>query len=225
MLRTALSLALLALVPTVSALPAFAGDSLTGKYLETRTCQVYTGPCFANAETAMAGREAVMAWNIEDGSKGGVDLAGLSVVMVVRGNDTLAYKGLEDPKELKAAIIVDEKASEAQREALVAFVKEHTGRAGNEVVRVDAAPISMSLDTGELKGSLQAGELVKLSTRKAKAGDCICSNEVAYYPPLAQVERFAPGVSIEAEYKGKGLGTRWSTPGSRSAYMGEFQYE
>ena len=225
MLRTALSLALLALVPTVSALPAFAGDSVTGKYLETRTCQVYTGPCFANAETALAGREAVMAWNIEDGSRGGVDLSGLSVVMVVRGNDTLAYKGLEDPKELKAAIIVDEKASEAQREALIAFAKEHTGRAGKEVVRVDTAPISMSLDTGELKGNLKAGELVKLSTRQAKAGDCICSNEVAYYPPLTQVERFAAGVSIEAEYKGRGLGTSWSTPGSRSAYMGEFQYE
>jgi Protein of unknown function (DUF1326) len=220
MLRHVLPLALLAI-----ALPAFAGDSLTGKYLETRTCQVYTGPCFANAETAMAGREAVMAWSIEDGSRGGVDLAGLSVVMVVRGNDTLAYKGLEGPSELKSAIIVDEKASEAQRDALVAFAKEHTGRAGKEVVRVDTAPISMSLDTGELKGNLQAGELVKLSTRKAKPGDCICMNEVAFYPPLAKIDRFAAGVSIEAEYKGKGLGTRWSTPGSRSAYMGEFQYE
>jgi hypothetical protein len=220
MLRHVLSLALLPI-----ALPAFAGDSLTGKYLESRTCQVYTGPCFANAETAMAGREAVMAWSIEDGSRGGVDLSGLSVVMVVRGNDTLAYKGLEDPKELKAAIIVDEKASETQREALIAFAKEHTGRAGKEVVRVDTAPISMSLDTGELKGNLKAGELVKLSTRKARPGDCICTNEVAYYPPLAKIERFAAGVSIEAEYKGKGLGARWSTPGSRSAYMGEFQYE
>lgn len=220
MLRNVLPLALLAV-----ALPASAGESLRGAYLESRTCQVYTGPCFANAETAMAGREAVMAWNIQDGSRGGVDLAGLSVVMVVRGNDTLAYKGLEDPKELKAAIIVDEKATEAQRAALVAFAKEHTGRAGNEVVRVDSAPISMSLDTAELNGNLEAGKLVKLSTRKAKPGDCICSNEVAFYPPLAQVERFAPGVSIEAEYKGKGLGTSWSTPGSRSAYMGEFQYE
>jgi len=220
MLRHVLPFAVLAI-----ALPAFAGDSLTGTYLETRTCQVYTGPCFANAETALAGREAVMAWNIQDGSRAGVDLAGLSVVMVVRGNDTLAYNGLNDPKELKAAIIVDEKASDAQREALIAFAKEHTGPAGKVVVRVDSAPITMSLDTGELKGNLQAGELVKLSTRKAKPGDCICMNEIAYYPPLTQIERFAPGVSIEAEYKGKGLGTRWSTPGSRSAYMGEFQFE
>jgi hypothetical protein len=215
-----ISLALVAL-----AVPALAADSISGTYLETRTCQVYTGPCFANAETALAGRDALLAWNIESGKRNNVDLAGLSVVMVVRGNDLLGYQGLEEPKELKAAIIVDEKATAEQREALVGFVKDHTGRAGREVVRIDAAPIRMSLDTAELKGNLQAGELVKLSTRKAKPGDCICSNEVAFYPPLAQVERFAPGVSVEAEYKGTGLGTRWSTPESRSAYMGEFVYE
>ena len=216
---------LLSLAVLAAAVPAAASDSISGTYLESRTCQVYTGPCFANAETAMAGREAVMAWNIEDGKQGHVDLSGLSVVMVVRGNDTLAYKGVADPKELKSAIIVDSKATAEQREALIAFVKEHAGRAGKEVVRVDDAPIVMSLDTAELRGNLQAGELVKLSTRKAKPGDCICSNEVAFYPPLAQVERFVPGVSIEAEYKGKGLGARWSTPESRSAYMGEFVYE
>src|SRR5689334_17542767 len=120
---------------------AWAAEPITGTYLESRTCQVYTGPCFANAETALAGREALMAWNIESGKHNNVDLAGLSVVVAVRGNDTLAYQGVDDPKELKAAIIVDAKASATQKEALVAFAKEHAGRAGKEVVRVDAAPI------------------------------------------------------------------------------------
>jgi hypothetical protein len=206
------------------ALPAAAADSVTGTYLESRTCQVYTGPCFANSETALAGREAVMAWNIESGKKDNVDLAGMSVVMVVRGNDTLGYKGVEDPSELKSAVIVDAKATCEQREALVAFVKEHTGRAGKEIVRVDAAPIEMSLDSVELKANLKAGEVVKVSTRKAKPGDCICSNEVQFYPPLAAVNRFAAGVAIEAEFKGPGLGAVWSTPESRSVYMGEFTY-
>lgn len=217
--KTACILAIIAI-----AVPAAAADSQSGTYLESRTCQVYTGPCFANAETALGGREAVMAWNIETGTKDNVDLAGLSVVMVVRGNDTLAYKGVEDPSELKSAVIVDSKATCEQREALLSFVKEHTGRAGKEIVRVDSAPIAMSLDSVELKGQLQAGELVKVSTRKAKPGDCICSNEVMFYPPLAAVNRFAAGVAVEAEYKGKGLGAVWSTPESRSVYMGEFSY-
>ena len=67
--------------------------------------------------------------------------------------------------------------------------------------------------------------MVKLTTRKAKPGDCICSNEVAFYPPLAQLERFAPGVSIEVRIQGPRPRRTWSTPDSRSAYMGEFVYE
>ena len=31
-----------------------ASDSLVGKYVEVRTCQVYTGPCFANGEVGSA---------------------------------------------------------------------------------------------------------------------------------------------------------------------------
>ena len=55
-----------------------------------------------------------------------------------------------------------------------------------------------------------------------RATDCICTNEVAYYPPLTRLENFAAGVSTEAEFKGRGLGSRWSAPNSRSAYMGTF---
>jgi hypothetical protein len=212
------------LILAAVAVPAAAADSVTGTYLESRTCQVLTGPCFANAESALAGREAMMAWNIESGKQNNVDLTGLSVVMVVRGNDTLGYGGVEDPTELKSAIIVDSKATSEQRAALVSFVKQHSGRAGREVVRVDAAPITMSLDSVDLKGELKAGELVKLTTRKARPGDCICSNEVQFYPPLVAMSRFAAGVAVDAEYRGTGLGVNWSFPESRSVYMGEFNY-
>jgi len=219
-----------ALLTLVAAGLVLAGRSLvaeevTGTYLETRTCQVYTGPCFANAETALAGKDAVMAWNIEEGKHAGVNLAGLSVVVCMTGSDTLGFGGVNDPKSLKSTVIVDDKATPEQREALISFAKEHAGRAGKEVVRIDDAKIAMSLDLSTLSGNLQAGKMVKLSTRKARATDCICTNEVAYYPPLAKLQSFAAGVSIEAEYKGRGLGTTWSTPNSRSAYMATFVYE
>ena len=38
------------------------GTEITGHYVEARTCQVYTGPCFANGEIGVAGKDAVMAW-------------------------------------------------------------------------------------------------------------------------------------------------------------------
>ena len=208
------------------AVPAIvSAEDVSGIYLEARTCQVYTGPCFANAEVNLTGKDAMMAWKLEEGKRAGVDLSGLSVVLVMTGSDTLGFEGVNDPKELKSAILVDDKASAEQREALISFAKEHAGRAGKNVVRVDSAPISMSLNTSTLVGKLEAGKSVKLATRRAHKGDCICMNEIAYYPPLTQVTNFAPGVATEGEFTGKGLGTSWSVPESRSAYMGTFTYE
>jgi hypothetical protein len=197
---------------------------VTGTYLEARTCQVYTGPCFANGEVGLTGNDAIMAWSIERGLQGNVDLSGLNVIVVVNATGTLGFKGIDDPKQVKSVIFVDQRANQSQREALVDFAKKHSGRAGENVVRVDASPIKMSLDTFELNGRLEAGKAVKLVTRKAKPGDCICSNESAYYPPLAKVVNFAPGVALEGHFKGRGLNSRWSIPDSRSAYMATFAY-
>lgn len=198
--------------------------AVTGTYLEARTCQVYTGPCFANAEVGLTGNDAIMAWNIEKGEHSGVDVSGLKVILVLNASETLGFQGIAGPKDLKSVIYVDERADQSQREALAAFARKHAGRAGQNVVRVAVKPIEMSLDVTELNGKLAAGKDVKLVTRKARPGDCICSNESAYYPPLASVTNFAPGVTIEGEFKGRGLGSRWSIPGSRSAYMATFDY-
>src|SRR5258708_5845621 len=50
-------------------------DEISGNYLETRTCDVYTGPCFANAQVGLTGQQAIMAWSVESGSHEGVDLS------------------------------------------------------------------------------------------------------------------------------------------------------
>ena len=216
--RTMFGLAAVLLASPLSA------AEIRGNYLETRTCQVYTGPCFANAEVGLAGKDAIMAWNIESGRHSGVDLSGLNVVVVVRASETLGFRGLDGPKQLKSVVYLDERADLSQRSALLKFARQHAGRAGREIVQVTSTPIRMSLDTLDLTGRLEAGKAVKLHTRKARRGDCICSNESAYYPPLAQVENFAPGVTLEGKFSGRGLGTRWSTPGDRSAYMATFAY-
>ncbi|MEX2186894.1 MAG: DUF1326 domain-containing protein [Pirellulales bacterium] len=206
--------------------PAAAVEARTvsGSYLEARTCQVYTGPCFANGESSLTGQDAMMAWNIESGRVDGQNLAGLSVVVVVGADATLGFQGFGDAKELKAVVMVDEKASGEQAEALVKFARQHAGAAGKNVARVDRSPISMSLDTASLDGKLEVGKTVRLVTRKANQGDCICSNETAYYPPLAKVENFAAGVTIDGEFRGRGLGRTWSIPATRSAYMATFAY-
>jgi hypothetical protein len=217
-----LSVVIIALVGVLFAQPAFA--ELSGHYIEARTCQVYTGPCFANGEVGLAGKDAVMAWNIQKGDHDGINLGGLSVVVLLRADRTLGFQGIKDAKTLRSTIIVDQRADSRQRRALIDFAKRNTGQAADTVARVSYAPIEMSLDTATLSGRLLAGKSVELTTRKARKGDCICSNESAYYPPLATVENFAPGVTITGNVKARGLGTTWSIPQSRTAYMATFTY-
>jgi len=197
---------------------------ISGHYLETRTCQVYTGPCFANAEIGLAGKSAVMAWDIHEGKHNGVDLSGLKVVVALTSSKTLAFRGINDAGKVKSIILVDETAKGSRRQALIDFAKIHAGKAGDSVVRIDNAPISMSINEYELKAQLTAGKGVQVETRKARKEDCICSNESAYYPPLAKVDNFSAGVTTVGEFKARGLKTHWSMPESRSAYLATFVY-
>jgi hypothetical protein len=198
---------------------------ISGKYLEARTCQVYTGPCFANSEVGLTGNDAVMSWCIEEGQHGGVDLKGLKVAVIVRASNTLGFSGLDDARSIKAMVIVDESASCEQQKALVEFAKSHAGKAGQNVEEVRSSPIQMSLDTTRLVGTLQAGKLVSLQTRQARPSDCICSNETGYYPPLTQLTGSVPGVTIDGRVSATSLGTSWSIPDSRTAYLGTFSYQ
>src|SRR5690606_9902987 len=89
----------LALASPMSPLPAGPSDpsagatgaalTVQGDYVEARTCDVYTGACFANAEVNEAGKEATLAWKVRRGGVDGTSLEGLSVVAVVRANATL----------------------------------------------------------------------------------------------------------------------------------------
>src|SRR5471030_2649400 len=103
-----------------------------GMYVEARTCDVWTGPCFANADFNIGGKQGVMAWRIEKGQAGDVSLDGLSVVAVVSAANTI---GLEQRSPAKAVIIVDRKANLAQREALVRFAKKQGGQLLENVVK------------------------------------------------------------------------------------------
>ncbi|HZT81410.1 MAG TPA: DUF1326 domain-containing protein, partial [Gemmataceae bacterium] len=113
----------LAAVTLAAAAPASAAG-ITGKYLEARTCDVYTGPCFANAEMNLTGKHAILAWKVEKGSVGDARLDGLSVVALVQASDTL---GLEQKGPAKAVLIVDSRASAAQKAALVRLAQKQGG--------------------------------------------------------------------------------------------------
>lgn len=228
-MRTLLSACLL-LSAIFSALPASA--AISGDYLEARTSDVYTGPCFANGEVNLAGREAVVAWRVSEGSWNGVPVDGLAVVAAVRAAATLGDP-FGHPYPAQAVVVVDERATPEQKDALVGFAREMAGDLLGNVVSVTSAPIEMAVvggghdhahPAGGAGGSatLKAGDLVELRTRGLNHGDHLCGNEEVYYPPLTPVEDAVPAVTLAHAFRGKGLGMTWSSPDKRSAFVARF---
>lgn len=202
-------------------------NNVRGEYLEARTADVYTGPCFANGEVGQTGKLAVMGWHIQQGSFDGVSLSGLSVVGVVRSKDTLGDFALTS-NPAKAVIIVDEKASPEQRIALQSFAQRAGGDLLSDVVRVDVQPMTFAVEDGNVHtrvASLTAGNLAKVSTRALQDTDQVCHNEGVWYEPLVKLEHAMPAYTTGNAYGGKALGETWSYPEKRGSYVGTFNYQ
>ncbi len=199
---------------------------IAGEYLEMRTCDIYTGPCFANAQVGLTGREAILAWHVEEGSHLGVDLAGLHVVAVVRASDTLGYGGglVVHPEPIESVVLIDSRATAEQQEALLHLIREKAGRVLGQIRRVDVVPIEMRLDHVTMEATLKAGDAVRMTTRKLGQQDCVCTNEVVFYPPLVETLDYEPAYTLEGRFTGRGLGVKFSSPETRSAFLATFAY-
>ena len=191
-----------------------------GQYVEARTCDVWTGPCFANADFNLAGKNAVLAWRIDEGSVGPVSLNGLTVVAIVASHNTL---GLEQAGPAKAVLILDKSATPEQQKALQQFALQQGGDLLANVVKVHVAPIQMTVCNckGNACTELDAG-VAYINTRCIEAAhDKACGNEIAYYPPLVGNVKAIPAAA-DHHFRGAGLGHTWSDGDRRGAYVGTF---
>jgi hypothetical protein len=214
-----LALALVALVAVAAPVSA---AGISGQYVEARTCDVWTGPCFANAEMNLGGKHAVLAWKIDQGSLDNVRLDGLGVVAVVAASDTL---GLEQTGPARAVLIVDSKANAAQRAALVRLAQKQGGELVRKVIAVEAAPIDLAICEchGGTCAQVTAGA-ARIETRCLDAHhDKVCGNESAYYPPLAKGVKAQAAVAVEHSFRGKAFNETWTDLGRRGAYVGSFE--
>lgn len=197
---------------------------LKGEYMEARTADVYTGPCYANSEVDLVGNLAVFGWRINQGTWQGVPLDGLAVVGVVKASSTLGnVNGNAYP--VKSVIIVDERATPEQRLALKSFAQRMGGDLLQDVARIDYQPIEFTFEGNDLHsrvGKLSAGTLAQIRTRALNPGDNHCSNEVTWYSPLTKLDHSMPAYALANSFSGKGLNTTWSNPDKRSAFVGSF---
>ena len=141
---------------------------------------------------------------------------------VVRANSTLG----DTSKSIYPAhsiLFVDERADEAQGEALVEFAKEAAGQLLDNVIRVERTDVAISIDADKPGfATLRAGDAVVIETRALTHHDMHCGNDEAYYRPLTDVDNTVVAFTERDMFSRRGLGVTWDESGRRSAWLGTF---
>ena len=132
---------------------------IEGRLLEVCTCNVLC-PCWVGEDPDYKTCDTTIAWGIEKGTIEGVDVDGLTIAVSAH-----IPKNILEPKSWKAIVLVDERASPEQQDAMLRLF---TGQLGGaiadlagligEVVGVERAPITFSVEGGN--GRLTIGEIV-----------------------------------------------------------------
>jgi Protein of unknown function (DUF1326) len=231
-LSRALCAAILTLCPALAQAVEVQGD-----YVEARNADVFTGPCFSNAEILIVGKQAVMAWGVKQGTWKGVDVAGLCVAAAVQADNTFTE---DNPAKARAVLIVDSRADERQRSALIDMAKTLGGaRVANQPAAVVVTRMQLKLETPHdesqeahsahgmprtPRASFWAAGIAQIVTRPLDERDHYCGNEDVAYPPLSKSVEVKPAYTLGHEFKGEGLDIRWDDPNCRSSFVGHFAH-
>lgn len=229
MTRIALTLATM-----LTAAPALAADSATpaaarttaptvsGTYVEARTAEVFAGGCIMNSEAETMGRQAVLAWRVDKGQVGGVNIDGLAVVAALSGTHNLGMRemGGEAPTLVKTLLYVDDRATTAQREALVSMAKTAIGDLAFRVVDVQAVPIAF--ERTHHAAAVLAGD-AQLQVEAHIHHDPSCG-AMQWFHPLSRGAEAEVGLTRNQTFTGQALGSRWQQIDKRSAFVGTFAF-
>jgi hypothetical protein len=220
MRTTTLALAVAALA--VAPLSAGPRGSVTGDYVEVRTADIFTGGCIMGSQGEWAGRQALLAWRVSSGTFDGVALDGLAVVAAVAADTNLGFHehGGQAPTVVKAALMVDGRATPAQHRALVALARTLGNGLVSDVVEVRSVPISFVRDDQRI---LVAAGDARLAVGTQMEHDSSC-NAMQWFQPLTPVAEADMGLTHVQAYSGAALGTKWRQADRRSAFFGTFSF-
>ncbi len=146
---------------------------ISGDYFESCNCDAIC-PC-RTVGACTGGRSThgicfgVLSWLIRDGDADGIDLGGLSAAFTIRYDDD------EPGSPWSFVVHVDERGSEAQREALAAILTGRLG--GDDVLRlpwvkkpselIDVRPSPIGLRVGPDGYELRVGSAIELTATRA----------------------------------------------------------
>jgi len=195
---------------------------LEGRLLEVCDCNVLC-PCWIGEDADNGTCDTVLAYHIDKGKIDGTDVSGLTIGLLahIPGN---ILQG-----NWRMAVFVDDKASPQQQEAML---NAWTGKLGGpladmaklvgEVVAVERAPISFSVEAGE--GQLRIGTVAEatMAPYKSRAGNVTTLNESVF----STIPGSPAYVSKASRYRRQGQ--KYGLPDvdlqNRNAIQGSFRF-
>jgi hypothetical protein len=200
--------------------------NISGQYFETCSCD-FLCPCIIGQMAARPTKgwcTVAMAMAIERGSYGHVPLDGLAFVI-------LAYTPAEmDKGNWSVGLVVDERASAEQREAVVAIA---SGAAGGPMAPLSGLigkflgvePAAIRLDRNGLKFSLTAGTLVDMAA-EGQMGINPSLTEPMFLENTGHPVSSRLGVARASKSHVHAFGLSWDdTSGSNNGHFAPFTWQ
>lgn len=185
---------------------------IAGEYFETCTCDPAC-PCIFKSDPTRGHCNAAVAWHIESGRYGEVELNGLNVVVMV------ASTGNMQAAPWRGAMYLDERATTEQQQALQAIYSGRFGATFSEMAGPKAVAIAFAHEgdtySVRIPGVLDAA-IEPLRGPKGTA------TKIAHMP-FSMVDPVSAGRSLHHKYNDADLG-EWDYPAGRNGFFAPFEY-
>jgi hypothetical protein len=196
---------------------------LSGTIVEACTCQILC-PCWVGEDPDGGTCDGVLAYNIERGQIGGLDVSGLTVAMAAH------FPGNIFNKDSRAVLFVDERATPEQFEALVDTFQ---GRLGGPAAAVAEAVIGewlgvyqvpIEFDLAEAEGSITIGTRIRTAVEPYRSpyGEVTTLRD-SIFSTIPGSPAWV-GKSKETSVELPDHDMAWSVQG-RNAIQGQFRFE
>jgi hypothetical protein len=190
--------------------------SPSGHYVEARTASVFAGACHYGGEATTAGREALLAWKLDQGRVSSVDLAGASIAAAIVDDRNLA----EPASARRSVIYVDSRAPESVRVTLVEWLRASHADLLGQVLAVRSVPLDFDIGADAFRVDGGAAFLLRGAAMPDRA--CCKMPYNVWYSPFERVEDRLVGNGADFRFAEPLLDRTWSRPDENAAFLGRF---
>ena len=201
-------------------LPAQQQSVIEGDYIEDRSNHVHGCLCEWSGESVTGGKEATLAWHFRTGQFEGVSLAGVRIIAVIQGENTLS----QGAPRRKTVLLLDKAATSKQRESSERLLRQFHGQLIGEII--GRYEMDIEFAKSAKRAMFRVPGLVNVEMREAILPEDALPGALRWYDPFVPLTEYTLGTTLNTRYAGSDFNHKWDTsePGTRG-YFGSFKLD